>query len=760
MTKKIHISTIESLSSGKLLMPEIGLCRNLGFDRLKEGLNNKELLHIWEFMQYIRLSEETLKEIKNTQKYKEKDASFKGPLHLSIGQEAACVGQAYALDANDYSFGNHRSHGELLARSLIAIEKMSDKELETVMTSYFDGYIFKTIEPFLKDLSWVNKARIFVLYGFFAEIFGKNTGFQKGIAGSMHVFFPPFGIFPSNAIVGASAPIAAGASLYMKNNNSKTISVANLGDGATGCGIVNEAMNFSSMKQFDTLWEAKGGLPILFSFFNNGYGMGGQTVGETMAYDKLVRIGAGINEKALLAERINGMDPLAVYYWTKNKRNELIKGNGPAMLDMVLYRFEGHSQSDKEDCRTGEEVEEWRKIDPITVFKQLLLNEKIAKDCDFISLSNEIENNIDFALSLVLNDKISPNATFVRETNTSSSLMELLETDEPICRTNAITYKEAITEAISEAFKRENMLISYGVNVRDWSADSSVYSQINKILGYDKLFNSPVSEACMVSAAIGYAMCGGKVIVDLMFSGFIGRSGDELFNQLAKWQELSGNYFKLPVIIRVLTSKNYGAQHSQDWASLVSHVPGLVVLYPATPYDAKGLFNAALNCGSPVVFFESKELYDKKEVFKKLPKNYYECPIGVPEIRSFGNDFTIITIGPSLYQAFEATKILEQKGYKVDIFDARTLVPFDFTMVIKSIEKTGRVLIVGNENERSSILAEFSHQINLRAFKFLKQAPIIIGAANKITPSYENLGEYFPTKEMIVNAVLESLIKN
>jgi 2-oxoisovalerate dehydrogenase E1 component len=770
MNKDIKISIESALKEEEILFPKIFCCKNYSYEEKRTGLSDSDLINMLLDMYLIRSFENKIKTIKKTKKWAMNNLSIAGPIHLINGEEAACVGQAYALDMSDYSFGSHRSHGELLARAMYAISRCSEEELMKIMKEYQHGYIYEKARDIFRNNGDIKElARFYVLYGAVSEILGKDTGFQKGCAGSMHMFFPPFGVFPANAIVGASAPIATGAALYKKIKGEKSISIANLGDGAVGCGIVFESMNFAAMKQFNLLWEKKGGLPVLFNFFNNGYGMGGSTVGETMAYDKLVRISSGISENALNAERVNGMDPLAVYYATKRKKNEIIKGNGPALLDIVTYRYEGHSESDKEEARESKEISQWKEIDPIDTFASKLIEERVISKEQILSSYTEIEELLKLAFDSATDMNLSPRTSFSREKRIDSFTQEniidkLIESNnlhlnefEKKDLTNWSLYgaKEALNIAVKEAFERYDNLVSFGVNARDWGGSNLVYSGIKKDYGYERLFNSPVSEACMVSVAIGYSMSGGRAIVDLMFSGFIGRAGDEIFNQLAKWNSISAGYFNLKVIIRVTTSRTYGAQHSQDWVSLVTHIPGLCVLYPVTPFDIKGLFNAALESSKPVVFFENKELLSEEKYKMKIPNTYYTKQIGEPTMVSEGNNITILTIGSVLYDVLAALKDPILSGITADVFSAGSIEPFEYRQIQYSIKKTGKCFIVGHENERVSVLKNFAFDIYTLSEKDLKKPPIILGAYDGITPIYENMGDFIPNIKLIIKKILE-----
>jgi len=264
-----------------------------------------------------------------------------------------------------------------------------------------------------------------------------------------------------------------------------------------------------------------------------------------------------------------------------------------------------------------------------------------------------------------------------------------------------------------------------------------------------------------VGTAIGYGMCGGRVIAEIMYCDFLGRSGDEVFNQLPKWQAMSGNIIRMPVVIRVSVGSKYGAQHSQDWSSLTAHIPGLKVVFPATPYDAKGLMNSALQGTDPVIFFESQRIYDVGEMFHEggVPEEYYEIPIGEPDIKKKGGDITILSIGATLYQVIKVADTLQQKyGISAEIIDARTLVPFNYTPVLESVKKTGKIVLASDASSRGSFLKEMAQTITELAFDYLDAPPVTVGSRNWITPAYEMEQFFFPQPEWILDAINEKII--
>ncbi len=764
----------------------------------KANFSTEDFLRIYRDMSIIREFETMLNLIKTTNEYNGISYNHPGPAHLSLGQEASSVGQAYILDKDDYIFGSHRSHGEILAKGLSAIEKLSDKELMQVMESYFDGAILRVVEGKQKNKGDVKELAIdFLVYGIAAENFARETGLLKGLGGSMHAFFTPFGIYPNNAIVGGSADIAVGAALYKKVNRKKGIVIANIGDASMGCGPVWEALSLASMDQYKQLWEGeyKGGLPFILNFFNNQYGMGGQTRGETMGYDMLARVGAGVNPEQMHAERIDGYNPLAVIDAMKRKKTILEEKNGPVLLDTVTYRFTGHSPSDASSYRTKEEVEAWMEYDSLISYKKELIKARVAKEDKFAEILENTKELITKACKLATDDALSPRMNLVVDSNKISDIMfsnqrvekmedrecEVLmpkdenprvqqnkkktrigmENGKPVSKNKVFNYRDAMFEAVIDKFYTDPTLVAYGEENRDWGGAFAVYRGLTEALPYHRLFNSPISEAAIVGSAVGYGLCGGRALVELMYCDFLGRAGDEIFNQLSKWQSMSAGVLKMPVVVRVSVGSKYGAQHSQDWTSLCAHVPGLKLVFPATPYDAKGLLNSALMGTDPVIFFESQRLYDIGEMFNPegVPEGYYEIPLGEPDIKKAGKDITILTIGATLYRALDAAKILEEKyGMSAEVIDARSIVPFNYEKVLESVKKTGKIILASDACERGSHLKDMAQTISELAFDHLDAPPVVIGAKNWITPAFELEEHFFPQPEWFIDAIHEKIV--
>jgi len=763
----------------------------------KKVYSNEDFIRIFRDMVIIREFETMLNLIKTTGEYEGIPYNHPGPAHLSIGQEAAAVGMAYNLNVDDYIFGSHRSHGEILAKGLSAIHTLDEDTLYSIMRNYFDGNTLKVVEKgftgSIKELA-VN----FLIYGSLAEIFARENGFNKGLGGSMHAFFTPFGIYPNNAIVGGSGDISVGAALFKKINRKPGIVVCNIGDASMACGPVWEGISFATMDQYKTLWEGefKGGLPLIFNCMNNLYGMGGQTVGETMGYGILARIGAGVNPEMMYAERVDGYNPLAVIDAFRRKKKILVEKNGPVLLDTLTYRISGHSPSDASSYRSKEEIEAWQKEDPIIAFGNNLVMAGIAVSEKLSGMRNETTELMSHILKLSIDPKISPlidlkkdpdvigrmmfsNGSVDRmEEGTPEVLIPLEENPRvkalknkerfykdkdgiPVSKAKLYQLRDGIFEAVIDRFYKDPTLAAWGEENRDWGGAFAVYRGLTEALPYHRLFNSPISEGAIVGAAIGYGMCGGRVIAEIMYCDFLGRSGDEVFNQLPKWQAMSGNLIKMPVIIRVSVGSKYGAQHSQDWSSLVAHIPGLKVVFPATPYDAKGLMNTALQGTDPVIFFESQRIYDTGEMFhtEGVPLGYYEIPLGEPDIKRKGDDITILSIGATLYTAIKAADILKEKwGLSAEVIDARSLVPFNYTPVIESVKKTGRIVLTSDASSRGSFLKEMAQTITELAFDYLDAPPVVVGSRNWIIPACEMEEFFFPQPHWILDAIHERVL--
>jgi 2-oxoisovalerate dehydrogenase E1 component len=796
MTKLITIDPTEARKSAVLTAPEIPLNAYQSDPAAEaEKFGSENLVRIYRDMAYIREFETMLDNIKKQGIYQGIEYNHRGPAHLSIGQEAAAVGQAYHLTPDDHIFGSHRSHGEILAKSFSAIHNLSDDALLKIMETYMDGAPLRVVEKFAPNGTVKNLAMYYTLYGTLAEIFAREAGFNKGMGGSMHAFFAPFGVMPNNAIVGGSADIATGAALFKRVNRRPGIVIANIGDASMGCGPVWEAMMFAAMDQYRTLWpeEIGGSPPIIFNFMDNFYGMGGQPQGETMGYGVLARIGLGVNPEAMHAERVDGYNPLAVADAIERKRKILEAGQGPVLLDTVTYRFSGHSPSDASAYRDKTEVDLWRQHDSLVNYATYLQEnghadsgaiethqqegiEKITRVFQ-AAISPEISPRVSITTDAIgammfsnkHKDKMAEGTPEVIQTKEESRLAQtqakfrfgLDENGKPHPKLRTLTYAEALFEAMIHRFYEDPTMVAFGEENRDWGGAFGVYRGLTEALPYHRLFNSPISEGAIVGAAVGYALSGGRVAAELMYCDFMGRAGDEIFNQMAKWQSMSANVLEMPLVLRVSVGSKYGAQHSQDWTSITAHIPGLKVYFPATPYDAKGMLNLALRGTDPVVFFESQRLYPETEKLVEggVPVEYYEIEEGEPALRRSGSDLTIVTIGATLYRALTAADELQAKfGLNCEVIDARFINPLNYGPIIESVKKTGKILLASDASERGSFLHTMASNISQLAFDYLDGPVAVVGARNWITPPPELEAGFFPQPSWIIDTIHERIL--
>jgi 2-oxoisovalerate dehydrogenase E1 component len=796
VTKPLEIDPEEAFSKDVIRFRDIPV--NAYQKTLQEELSRyrvEDFVEIWRDMCAIREFETILNEIKLRGSYRAVAYDHLGAAHLSIGQEAAAVGMAFSLTPEDHIFGSHRSHGEILAKGFAAIRQLSDDELLDIMRSYRGGAVLAPVQRGFSGSVRELALRFFV-YGAYSEIFGRETGFNRGLGGSMHAFFTPFGIYPNNAIVGGSASIAPGAALFKRVNRRPGIIVANIGDASFGCGPVWEGITFASMDQYRKLWDKAlgGGLPIIFNCVDNFYGMGGQPNGETMGCQFIARIAAGVNPEEMHSERINGYDPLAVIDAFRRKKDLLLQGQGPVLLDTITYRFSGHSPSDASSYRSKQEVEHWQAVDAIRTYRERILQAGIVNADALDQAKREVEEMVFTVFQLATDLDASPRLSLdsqaigaVMYSNGSVETFDperapellqhpssnprvrqiqpkirtALQNGEPVPKLKAFNIRDAIFEALLHRFTIDPTMIAFGEENRDWGGAFGVYRGLTEALPYHRLFNAPISEAGIIGAAVGYAMEGGRVVAELMYADFMGRAGDEIFNQLSKWQAMSGGQLRVPVVVRISVGSKYGAQHSQDFTALAAHIPGLKVVYPVTPYDAKGMMNAALAGTDPVLFFESQKLYDIGEMFQEagVPEGYYEVDLSQPSVKRSGSDLTIITFGPALYTAISAAaQLAHQFDISAEVIDLRSATPLDYELLVESVRKTGKVLLVSESVERGSVLHTVASTLTQLCFDDLDAPPVVIGSRNWITPAPELEAMFFPQPSWILDGIHEQVL--
>jgi 2-oxoisovalerate dehydrogenase E1 component len=793
MPKNQVICPEESRKAGEVTFKPIPINQYKSDYKKEEKKYGKErLVKMYYDMLMIREFETMINQIKVQGSYEGMEYNHPGPAHLSIGQEAAAVGQSVHLDTDDYIFGSHRSHGEIMAKCLSAIDKLDDDKLNSIMEEFFDGATLNVVkdgsQENVKDL-----AEDFILYGTLAEIFARQTGINKGLGGSMHAFFIPFGSMPNNALVGGSADISVGSAMNKLINRKPGIVIANIGDASMGCGPVYEGIWMAAMDQYVELWDKEfGHPPVMINIMNNQYGMGGQTVGETMSYKFAARIGAGVNPDQMHAERVDGYNPLAVADATERKKKILEKGKGPVLLDIITYRMSGHSPSDASSYRSKEEMELWEEADCVRSFGEYLIANGAMTEADAEALKAKVVCKVSKAMKLSIDETVSPysdvnqiegmmysNGKVEKFDDREPEMLQKLEDNDrvkklkrkqryafdengaPYKANQLYTFRDGIFEAMAHRFSVDPTMIAYGEENRDWGGAFACYNGLTELLPYHRLFNSPISEGAIVGTACGYALSGGRVCVELMYCDFMGRAGDEIFNQISKWQSMSAGILKMPLVLRVSVGNKYGAQHSQDWTAMVNHIPGLKVFYPATTNDAKGMLNLALAGTDPVIFLESQKTYGVGELFEKggVPEGYFETEEGEPAVRTEGKDLTLITLGPVLYSGMKVVDEMKEKyGMDVELIDLRFVNPLNYDKLVESVKKTGRVVLASDSVERGSAMHNIAANLTTLCFDYLDAPPVVIGAKNWISPAAEMETDYFPQASWIIDAIHERIV--
>ena len=715
------------------------------------------LMDVYTDMLYIREFENTLKvsREKGLLGYK-----FSYPAHLSIGQEAVAVGQALALQKADVIFGTHRSHGEFIAKSLRAIRLSSEEELVSVLSSY-PSDTYSAVRDRLTSNPHQN-AVDFILYGAFSEIFARTTGLERGLGGSMHLHFTPFGSYPNNGIVGGSAPLAVGSALYDRVNGLNHLTVANVGDGALNCGAVYESIAFATMNQFKGLWQTKKGLPLLFFVIDNLYARGGNTKLETGSHDNPARLGAGFASNQMCAESVNGLNPFAVADAVKRHRENILNGEGASLISCTTYRHSEHSIGDNPN-RNKEEIESWIALDPIEAYPRSLIENGIATKEEIDEIKSQVSARVLNAYSLAIDESISPcvnlkrdknyiskhlfnNGNLVKSSNDSS--LKESEIYQKLINKSAkeFTIRDAISLGILEGYASHPSFIAYGEDVRGWQSENSVFYNFENVLPYEKLFNTPIAESAIVGAEIGYAMRGGNVIAELLYADFLTRASDEIINQAGKWQTLSGGTISLPLTLRLPVGRSYGGQHSQDLSGLIARVGGLKVYYPSTPSDMLAVLRSSIASTDPTIIFEPKEFYRRTDLTNTAPQS-----AGIVEnssIKMMGDRLTIIAVGPTVYDAIEAQK---ESGCDLEIISLVRLAPIDYEPIIASVMKTGRAVIMGESSIGGGIMTDVASTLQKACFNVLKAPIEILSTPNTIVPPNGLESGYYNLKEQLLS---------
>ncbi|MGZ6297110.1 MAG: alpha-ketoacid dehydrogenase subunit alpha/beta, partial [Candidatus Limnocylindrales bacterium] len=575
----------------------------------------------------------------------------------------------------------------------------------------------------------------------------------------------------ANAIVGGSVPIATGAAMAHRYDRSDRVVCCFAGDGAYANGVVLESLNWAAQAQWTNhLAGARAvGLPVIYLIVNNHYGMTHRTDEEVMGVKHLARRGAGFADNDMHAEVVNGMDVLAVRDAIGRAAVICRDGGGPVLIEATTYRYYGHSLSDpRNEYRTREEEAAWRVQDPIDRLKHQLATAGVADAAALAALEARAhERNTRAAVrASQATDPAPADLLKYLYTDTAADVVPVAESavvtyaEPPVAKrvNGLITYKDALREALVEEMLRDRRVIVYGEDVADYGGAFKLTKDLLEAFGRERVFNTPISEACICGTAVGASMTGLRPVVELMYMDFALMASDQIANQAGKWHYMSGAQTEVPLVIRasVGAGKGYGGQHSQSLESVFTHIPGIYVIYPATPADAKGLLKSAIRTNNPVLFVESQGLYSTKGV---VPEGEHLEPLGVARVVREGTEATVVAWGPAVVDALKAAEQLKaERGVEIEVIDLRSLIPLDMDGVLASVRKTGRCVVASQAVLIGSFVNEIVARIQAEAFDYLDAPVGRVGAANGISPQAEGLERAFlPNVEDIYAAVAATL---
>jgi 2-oxoisovalerate dehydrogenase E1 component len=682
---------------------------------------------------------------------------YRGPTHVSIGQEATAVGCCSGLAYNDCITSTHRGHGDSLAKGCVAIRGMGVDELKQRMPDCTAAKKKDLVAAALEDH----------VYRAIAELFGKEDGYCKGRGGGMHIADFRVGHLGANAIVGGGVPIATGSAMSARALHNGKVTCCFAGDGAYSNGVVLESLNWAAMGQFTDpryAGDQAFGLPIVYALINNHYGMTGRADGEVTGVSSMARRAAGFADNNLHAEIVNGMDVLACFEAMQRASALCRKGQGPVLMEFDTYRYYGHSLSDpRNEYRTKDEESAWKALDPVAVFEQQVLEAGVLSPKKLEDLKRSVIDRNARAAARAAQAADPDPRDVIRYMYTDTQVETVPEPfnqdkrvgDLPIIKRadGQLTYKDAIKEALIEEMQRDNRVVIYGEDVAEYGGAFKVTKGLIDAFGRQRVFNSPISEAAICGTAVGAAMTGLRPVVELMYMDFALMASDQISNQAAKWHYMSGATVEVPVVYRASVGggKGYGGQHSQTLESMFCHIPGLYVIYPATPADAKGLLKSAIRDNNPILFIESQLLYNVKGA---VPEGDYTLPLGVADVKRPGKDVTIVTWGPALFDCLKAAEKLAAEGTDAEVIDLRSLVPLDMETVLTSVRKTGRCVVVSQAVNIGSFTGEIASRIMAEAFDSLDAPVLRVGAKDGIAPQSHVLEKAFlPNAADIVAAV-------
>ena len=588
-----------------------------------------------------------------------------------IGQEAISVGVTAALEPDEWIMPLHRNLGVFTGRNM----------------------------PLSK---------------LFMQWQGNREGYSKGRERSFHFGSKEHFICGMISHLGPQLAIADGVALANKLRKQNKVSVAFTGDGGTSQGDFHEALNTAAV------WD----LPVIFIIENNGYGLS-TPVSEQYRCNSLVEKAAGYGMEGV---RIDGNNILEVYDTIKGVREYCIKNQKPYLIECMTFRMRGHEEASGIKYVPKELFNEWELKDPIKNYEEWLLQKNILSTTEILDIKAAIKINIEAEIKMAI-------ATGSIKVNTEEEVNDvykmhvagkdclLLDNATP-GKNNSLpsTGKKfigAVTDALRQSMERHTQLILMGQDIAEYGGAFKVTEGFVELFGKDRVRNTPLCESAIVGAALGLSLQGFKAMMEMQFADFATVGFNQIINNLAKIHYRWGE--NADVVIRMPTGGGVGAGpfHSQSNEAWFAHTPGLKVVYPSSPVDAKGLLIAAINDPNPVLFFEHKALY--RSISGDVPDEYYEIEIGKARQVQRGEDISIITYGAGVHWALEYAG--KHPEISIEILDLRSLLPLDYEAIRRTVAATGKVLVLHEDNLTGGIGGEIAAWIAEHCFDKL-DAPV------------------------------------
>ena len=583
----------------------------------------------------------------------------------------------------------------------------------------------------------------------FAELYGKAAGTCKGKGGPMHLSDPKSGLMITTGIVGAGLPIANGIALAEQLRGSQKVCICNFGDGATSIGAFHEALNLAAV------WK----LPVIFICQNNQYAEYTGIDEYTLTRDFSKRAAA----YEIPGVKVDGTDPVAVHGVVAQAVARARAGNGPTLIEATCYRLQGHSFGSDESHMDKAGLATARANPPVAKFRSALLAGKMATESELTAIDAAINSEVSKAVAYArscpapldaeLYDDVFADAKQIPDHSIQHSKPIAAGSYQPVSERN-ISFAAAVNEAQAIALAADDRVFLLGEDIADPAGGIvKATAGLSTRFGRHRVRPTPIAETAIVGAAVGAAMAGMRPVAEIMINDFLMVCMDQVGNHAAKLRYMSGGRTSVPLTIRTLTAGyvgSFGAQHSQSLEAWLTHTPGIKVVYPSSPAEAKGLLLSCIFDPDPCVFFESMRLYFTPG---PVPEGDYRIPLGKADIKRAGGDLTIISYGWPVADALASAATLAAEGINAEVLDLRSLVPLDVDALLASVEKTGRAVVFHSAVEFCGFGAEIASILHARLHNKLKAPVARVGARYSPVPFSQGLEAlHFPSQSRLIDA--------